>query len=72
MATPTQARNRASCGSCAPSAWPTRVSSASPRLIGTMNTSEAKFSAIWCAATCAVPKPATSSAIRLKALVSAK
>ena len=72
MATPTQARNRAAPGSPAPSACATRVNSATPRLNGAMKTRDAKFSAIWWAATCTVPNPATSKAIRLNALVSAK
>ncbi len=43
-----------------------------PKLSGTMNTSEAKLSAIWCAETCTTPKRATSRLIRPKALTSAK
>ena len=43
-----------------------------PRLSGTMKVSDEKFSAIWWAATWVLPNLATSSAIKLKALLSAK
>ena len=69
---PTQARKRAARASPAPMDCPTRVNIATPMLMGSMKLNEAKFSAIWCAATSVVPKRATSSAISPKALVSAK
>ncbi len=71
-ATPVQATRFAPAGSPAPSDWPTRIVIAADRPIGSMNTIAAKFSAIWCAATCTSPKRPTSTAMLENAATSAK
>src|SRR5450830_658000 len=60
MPTPTSEAKRARSGLPSPSAWPTRVIMPMPKESGTMNTSEAKLSAIWCADTVTTPKRAIS------------
>ena len=72
MATPTQEMKRARRRLASPTAWPTRVTSAMPKVSGTMNTTDEKLRAIWCADTCTTPKRATSRLITPKALTSAK
>ena len=72
MATPTHEMKRALRRLASPTAWPTRVTSAMPKVSGTMKTTDEKLRAIWCADTWITPKRATSRLMTPKALTSAK
>jgi hypothetical protein len=50
-----------------PTAWPTMTAAADETPSGTMNVSDARFNAIWCAATCATPSQPIRSAMTLNA-----